>query len=304
MKVSQFLFYVVLWISHELIYCRLSVNSVGLIKRVILDHSRVSKHSEPSFRIAQSYGRISVLHKSGESVHFHVDRDEIVVQKHAGKLAVGNTETIDGIFGFFKLPAGYYIATIANSSAVDYLSLPGVRKVDKIRLIKLPVLRADGNAQASSELQLAVETLLLKTVRQHALYFSTGRYDITRTFQSNTLQDISSTECGALPDERFFWNMNNLHPLLSMRNQCRDFIVPTVNAWIAQEDIKHRGSRYKMMLISRRSRRRQGPRYIKRGSDELGDVANFVETEQILSRADGSASSSFLQVSIKFCYKV
>jgi hypothetical protein len=42
-------------------------------------------------------------------------------------------------------------------------------------------------------------------------------------------------------------------------------------------------------------------RYIKRGADELGDVANFVETEQILQRRgdhDGSnaASSSFVQV--------
>ena len=38
----------------------------------------------------------------------------------------------------------------------------------------------------------------------------------------------------------------------------------------------------KLGLISRRSRHRQGQRYIKRGSDGAGDVANFVETEQIL----------------------
>lgn len=39
-------------------------------------------------------------------------------------------------------------------------------------------------------------------------------------------------------------------------------------------------------------------RYIKRGSDDLGDVANFVETEQIVQRADGRAASSFVQVAL------
>ena len=35
-----------------------------------------------------------------------------------------------------------------------------------------------------------------------------------------------------------------------------------------------------------------GLRYIKRGSDELGDVANFVETEQIVQKLDSSCLSS------------
>ena len=44
-------------------------------------------------------------------------------------------------------------------------------------------------------------------------------------------------------------------------------------------------------------------RYIKRGSDSFGDVANFVETEQILHRMDGQATSSFVQVSrYQWCF--
>lgn len=35
-------------------------------------------------------------------------------------------------------------------------------------------------------------------------------------------------------------------------------------------------------LISRRSRYNSGTRYICRGIDDLGHVANFVETEQIV----------------------
>jgi phosphatidylinositol 3,5-bisphosphate 5-phosphatase len=37
-----------------------------------------------------------------------------------------------------------------------------------------------------------------------------------------------------------------------------------------------------LVLIARRSRYMAGPRYLKRGINEGGDVANFVETEQIV----------------------
>lgn len=37
-------------------------------------------------------------------------------------------------------------------------------------------------------------------------------------------------------------------------------------------------------------------RYLKRGSDNSGDVANFVETEQILKRKSDGQTSSFVQV--------
>ena len=53
-----------------------------------------------------------------------------------------------------------------------------------------------------------------------------------------------------------------------------------------------------LTLISRRSTKRPGLRYLRRGIDDAGSVANSVETEQILSRADQTSKSpicSFLQ---------
>jgi hypothetical protein len=91
------------------------------------------------------------------------------------------------------------------------------------------------------------------------------------------------------------------------------FVVPVTNAWAAsiplvtdatsappinapngsknrsgardQHTTTHSSSdvvSVRVSLLSRRSRHRQGQRYIKRGSDGAGDVANFVETEQIV----------------------
>lgn len=54
-----------------------------------------------------------------------------------------------------------------------------------------------------------------------------------------------------------------------------------------------------LTLVSRRSLRRPGLRYLRRGVDEKGNVANEVETEQILSTGDWNSSvpiSSFVQL--------
>ena len=46
-------------------------------------------------------------------------------------------------------------------------------------------------------------------------------------------------------------------------------------------------------------------RYIKRGSDNFGDVANFVETEQVIRRDSDGLTSSFVQVYIILdCYYI
>jgi hypothetical protein len=52
---------------------------------------------------------------------------------------------------------------------------------------------------------------------------------------------------------------------------------PTTTAAASLNEFKS----LKMCLISRRSRFRLGTRFKKRGVDDEGNVANFVETEQV-----------------------
>ena len=59
------------------------------------------------------------------------------------------------------------------------------------------------------------------------------------------------------------------------------------------------GSGYLITLISRRSIKRPGLRYLRRGVDDGGNTANSVETEQILSKASWGPSEkvySFTQI--------
>ncbi|KAI0095508.1 SacI homology domain-containing protein [Daldinia grandis] len=67
----------------------------------------------------------------------------------------------------------------------------------------------------------------------------------------------------------------------------------------ASSDLRPSEKEFIITIISRRSTRRAGLRYLRRGIDENGYTANFVETEQILSTPTWSPSSkisSFVQV--------
>ncbi|OAA57704.1 SacI domain protein [Cordyceps fumosorosea ARSEF 2679] len=64
-------------------------------------------------------------------------------------------------------------------------------------------------------------------------------------------------------------------------------------------ELRDSESKYFVTLISRRSTKRAGLRYLRRGIDENGFVANMVETEQILSRCSWDTAFptySFLQI--------
>ncbi|KAL2179245.1 SacI homology domain-containing protein [Thermothelomyces heterothallicus CBS 202.75] len=56
----------------------------------------------------------------------------------------------------------------------------------------------------------------------------------------------------------------------------------------ASADMRPTEKRFDITLISRRSIKRAGLRYLRRGIDEEGNVANSVESEQILSPADAA----------------
>jgi len=57
--------------------------------------------------------------------------------------------------------------------------------------------------------------------------------------------------------------------------------MPVIYGDITKLNFKHNSKNCTFVLISRRSRRYAGTRYLKRGINEHGYVANFVEVEQI-----------------------
>jgi hypothetical protein len=98
-------------------------------------------------------------------------------------------------------------------------------------------------------------------------------------------------------DHRFFWNLDTIVDLLNCPNAgTNGWVVPFMSAFVDyRPDVPCAGEKVSVLLISRRSRYHQGCRFTRRGLDDNGHCANFVETEQITVRADGSVSA-FVQV--------
>jgi hypothetical protein len=60
------------------------------------------------------------------------------------------------------------------------------------------------------------------------------------------------------------------------------WIVPIIQGYIDRKNIIFDGKPMEMVLISRRRHAMAGTRFNARGLDDEGNVANFVESEQIV----------------------
>lgn len=200
-----------------------------------------------------------------------------------------------GVFGVFKLPQGYCLGVITSSIPVPSAPIQDIHAIESVNFIKIPHSRINNDEKLRIK-QTETERMLLETLRKHSLLFSTtGRYDVTKNLQANVLDNTepnSRIRC----DERFFWNLNSNK--LFLDSGLDSFVTPVTNAFVTNKEIQcgDNKKKYQLTMISRRNRNRQGPRYMKRGSDGAGNVANFVETEQILQSEDGTQLSSFVQV--------
>ncbi|OQR75685.1 polyphosphoinositide phosphatase-like [Tropilaelaps mercedesae] len=89
------------------------------------------------------------------------------------------------------------------------------------------------------------------------------------------------------PNDKFVWNSYLLEPLKGSVEP--DWLLYITHGFVGQANISFYGRPLYLTLIARRSREYAGPRYLKRGANFEGFVANEVETEQILY--DSSISS-------------
>mgnify|MGYP001190028272 CR=1 FL=1 len=128
-------------------------------------------------------------------------------------------------------------------------------------------------------------------------YFSyTG--DLTNSLQrQHEYQDLNKD----LPvwrrvDDRFFFNKAMLQEVIDLQDTRADgWILPLIHGFVEMQEVNIESALleavgedtklphyYRLCIISRRQAARAGTRYKRRGVDEDGKVANYVETEQII----------------------
>ena len=126
-------------------------------------------------------------------------------------------------------------------------------------------------------------------------YFSYS-YDLTNTLQHNLAQPKflmkSSGEKTSLDEmkdgedlcyipkfqSKFVWNE---YLMTGMEDINPEWKLPIVHGFVDQSNVSIYGQPVYVTLIARRSKNYAGTRFLKRGANNQGDVANEVETEQI-----------------------
>ncbi|XP_010213798.1 PREDICTED: phosphatidylinositide phosphatase SAC2 [Tinamus guttatus] len=132
-------------------------------------------------------------------------------------------------------------------------------------------------------------------------------YDLTNSVQRQSACEKTNLPLWRKVDDRFFWNKHMIEDLISTDNAEVDFwIIPIIQGFVQIEELVVNYSEasddeksspetpqesacvddvhptFLVALISRRSRHRAGMRYKRRGVDKNGNVANYVETEQLI----------------------
>lgn len=193
-----------------------------------------------------------------------------------------------GLLGFIKFTHCYYLVMVTKISQVAVIGGHSVFHIDGTELI--PIMNNYRKPDKYSD-----EAKLLATFQgldlTKTFYFS-YTYDITNTLQTNLLReklkavdrlDISIPTGIQDYNEMFMWNNFLLLPIFGCIDTVYDWFQCVVHGFIDQVNVSIATKSIYITLIARRSHHFAGARFLKRGVNNQGYVANEVETEQIVS---------------------
>ncbi|KAF4231879.1 hypothetical protein CNMCM8980_001408 [Aspergillus fumigatiaffinis] len=226
---------------------------------------------------------------------------------------------------------------LGNEKDLETEVQPPIAKLEKSTAVSdAPGAGADSPLESGKEPSDPTVELLPKLLRYTRLicssenFFFAYDYDLTRSFGAQEARN-DHIPMHKVVDELYFWNRNLMDPFI--KADAHSFILPLVQGFVGQREFtvsakteqpdsnvaeEHTEGRmlgekdeaqsvkvdaekrnFLLTLISRRSVKRPGLRYLRRGVDDEGNTANTVETEQILSVPEwdpGHNVYSYLQV--------
>ncbi|KAJ2050767.1 phosphatidylinositol-3,5-bisphosphate 5-phosphatase [Coemansia sp. S16] len=176
-----------------------------------------------------------------------------------------------GILGFVRFTKGCYISLVAKRKPVALLGGHYIYHVEDTRLISVAY-----RPERSEVEEKCIATF--KNVDLTKNFYYSHTYDITHTLQKNVLLN---REPERHYHSMFVWN----YQLICNATQAIgcEWTLALIHGYVDQSKLSMFGRDVYVTLIARRSRIFAGVRYLKRGVNDAGYVANDVETEQIVN---------------------
>uniref|UniRef100_A0A915PWV9 SAC domain-containing protein n=1 Tax=Setaria digitata TaxID=48799 RepID=A0A915PWV9_9BILA len=219
---------------------------------------------------------ISIVFTQNERQSAGVDRRKGLIERASDAF---------GLLGAVRFLEGYYLLVVTKARIVATIGYHEIYKIEEVILIPLAIEGIPVNNPDELRYLKLFQSVDLST----DFYFS-YIYDLSRTLQENVLEISYWSSCNNLdkketshffPDSKFIWNSYLLEPLRKSAVSEKWFIE-VVHGYVGQQIIELPCSRLSLTLIGRRSVEYAGTRYLKRGANFKGQVANDVETEQII----------------------
>ncbi|KAL2819217.1 SacI homology domain-containing protein [Aspergillus granulosus] len=246
--------------------------------------------------------RILKIDRTSESDDLNITEDDIVYTKREmsqlldaiddGNKSSGGLKlkcSAWALLGFIRFTGAYYMLLVTKRSQVAMLGGHYVYKIDGTELISLttssgsPRFKPDKNPEEARYIAILNNLDLTR-----AFYFSYS-YDITNTLQQNITRDRKLHQDG-LPRQSlrdyntmFIWNHHLLTPAITNLRNPYQWCLPIIHGYVNQSKMVVYDRLVYITIIARRSRFFAGARFLKRGANDLGYVANDVETEQIVA---------------------
>ncbi|KAG2728537.1 hypothetical protein I3760_01G210500 [Carya illinoinensis] len=198
---------------------------------------------------------------------------------HEGNQCTGGLKfvtTCYGIVGFIKFLGPFYMLLITKRSKIGAICGHTIYAIANSRMIPIP------NSTVLSQMAYSKNEnrykKLLGTVDLTKDFFFSYSYHVMHSLQKN----LCDNKTGESPYESMFvWNEFLTRGIRhSLKNTL--WTVALVYGFFKQVKLSVSGRYLNVTLIARRSRHYAGTRYLKRGVNEKGRVANDVETEQIV----------------------
>ena len=192
-----------------------------------------------------------------------------------------------GLLGFIRLTGCYYMIVITKRSQVAILGGHYIYQVEGTDIFCLGTLQSMRYRNTDSE-ESRLNSILQSLDLTQSFYFSYS-YDLTQTLQKNIQRQRYALVAGfasQFSDERhtmFVWNHHLLSPVVARLHNPYEWCIPIIHGFVDQANLCVHGRNIHLTLLARRSRHFAGARFLKRGANDRGYVANDVETEQIVS---------------------
>lgn len=250
--------------------------------------------------VSDKHFKILKIDRTAAPGHLSVFEDDIVYTKHQvnqlltaideGNKATGGLRhkfNFWGLLGFIRFTESYYMLVITKRQQVAMLGGHYIYQIESTELVPLATGASTRFAQNRNPDESRFLGIFSSLDLNKNFYFS-YTYNITRTLQHNITQERLSVAEGyhkPLRDhnDMFVWNTHLLNPARKALDNLYDWCVPVMHGFIDQAALNVFGRTIYITIVGRRSRFFAGARFLKRGVNDLGYVANDVETEQIVS---------------------